>query len=123
MGLLGLLKPADSVPVAAVVVAHIDVTTAEAQAVRVEAVPWVSTRRPIVAIVANVVQLTRAVPTQCGQVKIITCVSGRRKGTRCGPAIIVYTCTLIGAVDSSVAVVITFALQYGLLLKPHATFI
>ena len=43
-GVLGLLEPADSVPVAAVaVVVHADVTTGEVQVVRVVAVPWVST--------------------------------------------------------------------------------
>ena len=39
----GLLKRLRPVPVAAVVVAHVDVTTAEAQVVRVATVPWVST--------------------------------------------------------------------------------
>ena len=54
VGLLGLLEPADPEPVLAGVVAHADAATVEAQVVRADVVLWVSTRRPIVAVVANV---------------------------------------------------------------------
>ena len=79
MGLLGLLKPADSEPEVAVVAVHVDDTTGELHGVRVAAGPRVSTRRPIVAVVAKEVQLTRVVVTQDGQVEIITCVGSGRK--------------------------------------------
>ena len=61
----GLLKSADPEPVVAGGGVHEDVTTEEAQVVRVVA-RRVSTRRPIVAGVANVVQPTRGVVTQGG---------------------------------------------------------
>ena len=112
MGLLGLLEPADSVPVEAIAAVYIDVTTAEVHAVREVAVPRVSTRRPIEAVVANGVQLTSIVVTQGGQVKVVACVGRGRKGTRYGPAASIAICSPICAVDSGVAVVITFGLQY-----------
>ena len=77
--------------------AHGDVTTAEVQGVRFAGVPRVTTWRPIRATAANVVQLTRDVVTQGGQVKIITCVgSGREAGvvdTTIGVAVAVAYCT------------------------------
>ena len=78
-GVLGLLKPVDPETVDAADVVHADVTTAEEQAVRAAAVPWVSTWRPIVAPVANVVQITSAVVTQGGQVEVIACISSGGK--------------------------------------------
>ena len=44
VGLLGLLKPADSAPEVAVIVTHLDVITAEPQGVRGIAAPRASTR-------------------------------------------------------------------------------
>ena len=121
MGLLGLLEPADPEPVVAGVVAHADAGTVEGQVVRTVAALWVSTRRPIVAVVDNVVQLTRgAVETYGGQVKVFACVSSRRKGLRYRPAVTVSICAPICAVDSGVAVVTTYVC---LLLKPYTTFI
>ena len=75
----GLLEPANPAPGVADVVAHADATTVEVQVVRVVAAPRVSTRRPIVAVVANAEQLTRVVVTQGGQVKVFACVSSGRK--------------------------------------------
>ena len=124
MGLLRLLKPADAEPAVSIVAEYLDATTADVQQIRAVAVPRVSTRRPIAAaVIANVVQLTRVVETQGGQVKIFACISGRGKSLRWGPTLAIVCCSPIDTVDSSVAVVITFALQYRLLLKPHATFI
>ena len=81
MGLLGLLEPADSEPVVvdASAAAHDDVTTAEVQAVCAAAVDQASTRRPIVAVSANALQLTRVIVTQGGQVKVVACISSGRK--------------------------------------------
>ena len=113
VGLLGLLEPVDPKPgEAAVAEAHVEVTIGEAQAVREFAVLRVSIRRPIEAVAANLAQLTRVVATQGGQIEVFACVSGRRKDTRCGPATFSFICTPINAVDSGVAVVITFGLQY-----------
>ena len=99
MGLLGLLKSLCPEPEAAGVVVHGDVTTAEVQVVRVVAAPWVSTRRPIVAVVANVVQLTRDVVTQGGQVEVVVCIGSRREArvdTTIVVAVVLVRCTQVG---------------------------
>ena len=121
----GLFQPADPGPVEAEVAAHDDDVTEEGQAVRFAfvAVPWVSTGRPIVAEDANVAQLTSEVVTQGGQVKVFVCVSGGRKGLRCRPELAFACCTPICAVERFLGVVMMICLQYGLLLKPHTTFI
>ena len=76
----GLLKRwLDPEPVATGVVfevaAHGNPTRFKYHVVRIVFYPQVRTRRPIVASSANIVQLTREVITQGGQVEIITCVS------------------------------------------------
>ena len=100
MGVLGLLEPANPEPVLAAEVVHVDFTTVEDQAVRAVAEPWVSTRRPIVAVAANEVQLTIAVVTQGGQVEIFACVSSRRKAgvidTTASVAVVLVRCTQVG---------------------------
>ena len=97
----GLLEPADPEPVVAGVgVVHADVTTVEAQAVRVATIPRVSTRRPIEAAVANVEQPTRDVETQGGQVEVIACVSGGWEAgvinTTIAIVVVLVRCTHVG---------------------------
>ena len=114
----------DPHPPVAEVAVHTHATTVELYAVRVLiTIVWVRTRRPIEAGFANLVQTTKEVATQGRQVEIFACVSGGRKGTRWVPEFGLHCCSPITAVDSGVAVVMTFGLQYWLLLKPHATFI
>ena len=99
-GVLGLLKRLCPEPVEAVVGVHTDDTTAKGQVVRVAAVQWVSTRRPIVADEANEVQLTIVVVTQGGQVEVVACVGYRWEArvvnTTIAVVIALVRCTHVG---------------------------
>ena len=128
MGLLGLLEPADSEPLGAVLLVYGDEIPGEDQAVRVYFAKRVSTRRPIVAVSTNVDQLIKVVVTQGGQVEIITCVGNGRKArgvdTTAGVAIALVCCTHVGCIIGRfIGVIMMLGLQHGLLLKPHAAFI
>ena len=100
VGLLGLLELADAVPLAAAVGDHVGGTTVDVQVVRAVDVPRVSTRRPIVAAVANAVQRTRAIVTQGGQVEVITCIGGGREArvvdTTAVVEVVLVCCTQVG---------------------------
>lgn len=115
MGLLGLLEPANPEPALADVVVHADAATVEDQGVREFVVPWVSTRRPIAAAVANAVQLTRDVVSQAGQIEVITCSGGRREArvgdTTAEVGVVLVYCTHVGCtVGRFLGVVMTLCL-------------
>ena len=115
VGLLGLLELADPVPAVAAAAGRDYVVNVERQAVRGVAVPWDSTRRPIVAVVANGVQVTSVVGTQGGQVEVITCIGGGREAsvpdTMAVVGVVLVCCTQVGCtVGRFLGVVITICL-------------
>ena len=74
----GLLQYSKSETVVTIVGVHEDASMIEVQGTCGVTIPRVSTRRPIVAIASNAIQLTIEVSTQDGQVEIITCIGCRR---------------------------------------------